>query len=116
MANRRPNLLLVLAVAMCGPHLTYGDALTALRTHPNPKIARLANSCTLKALENRLRRYRMQMQRSWPPGIEFMDPATAAVLRFAYLVGPYLPDDDPEIRAALIELLRAVSGGVKAPV
>jgi hypothetical protein len=101
------NLLLVLAAAMCGPHRTYRDAITALRTHPNPRIARLANSCTRESLENRLRPYRALMLRRWPPGIEFLDPTGAAALRFVHLALPYLPDD-PDIHAAMLELLSAV--------
>jgi hypothetical protein len=109
MANRKPNHLLVLAAAMCGPHQSYQDALTALRTHPNPKIKKLATGCTRKALENRLRRYQKEMLRPMLPGIEFWDPAALTIMRFAYMVAPYLPDDDPGIFEALADVCRVVA-------
>ena len=93
MANRKSNHLLVLAATECGPHQTYRDAIMALRTHRDPKIAKLANGCTVQSLENRLRRYRREMQRHWPPEPDFMSPVARAALRYVYLAAPHLPDD-----------------------
>jgi hypothetical protein len=106
MANRKPNDRLVLAAAMCGPHLTYANAIEALRNHPNPKIRALACSCSRKALENRLRRYQTEMKKRAPSGIEFMDGVAAVITRLATFAELYMPGDDSDCAAVLAEAWR----------
>jgi hypothetical protein len=107
---------LVLAAILCGPHPTLRAAVLALCNHPSPKIARLANGCTQRALENRLRPYSVLMKRGLP-GQEFLDDQARAVLRFVSLALPYLPgaEDDPDLHAAMDELLWAVNVHGLAP-
>jgi hypothetical protein len=103
MANRRPNRLLVFAAAVCGPHPTYRDAVMALRTHRDPRIAKLANGCTLESLENRLRPYRAEMMRRFPPP-DCTNPVLLATLQFNF------SSNDPGAIAVFYDLLLHIVG------
>jgi hypothetical protein len=108
-SKAKSDIFLILAAAACGPHATYRAAIMALRKHRDIRIAKLANECTAESLENRLRKYQGEMKGRHPPDPDFMSPVARAALRLAVLAGPHLPDDDPDINNAAIELLRRIS-------
>jgi hypothetical protein len=106
MANRKPNLLLVVAAAACGPHRFFRDAIMALRNHPDPRIAKLANGCTVTSLENRLRPYQEEMMQRWPPatGGSLSPLAMRALDIVSHFERSHL--ENPEIRGAYFDLVR----------
>jgi hypothetical protein len=105
MANRKPNLLLVLAAAMCGPHRAYDDAIMALRNHPDPRIAKLANGCEGVSLKNRLRPYRKLMVERWPSATGSLSPLTMWALGIvSQFERSHL--ENPEISGAYTDLVR----------